>query len=129
MNTIPESHRDIIDNAQVVALGTIGPHGEPQITALWFLCEDDSLRMSINTTRQKLKNLQQNPAASAFFMDPATPYRTLELRGTVTIEPDPDYTFASKVGNKYGADMREIDKAGGSRTIVTLNVRTVHTWG
>lgn len=129
MNTIPESHRDIIENAPVAVLGTIGPHGEPQITALWFIYEDGVLRMSINTSRQKLKNLQRNPAASAFFIDMDAEQRTVELRGTVTLEPDPDYAFARKVGEKYGADMRQIDNPGESRMVVTLDVENVHTHG
>jgi len=129
MNMIPESHRDILENAQVVVLGTIGPHDEPQVTALWFLYEDGTLRMSINSRRQKLKNLQRNPVASAFFMDPTTPYRTVELRGDVTIEPDPDYRFAEKVGRKYDTDMRQMDKPGETRSIVTFHVKNVHTFG
>ncbi|HWV24435.1 MAG TPA: PPOX class F420-dependent oxidoreductase [Thermomicrobiales bacterium] len=129
MNTIPESHRDIIENAQVVVLGTLGAHDEPQITALWFLYEDGVLKMSINSNRQKLKNLQRNPAASAFFLDPATPYRTLELRGDVSIEPDPDYQLATKVGEKYQADLREMDAPEDMRSIVTFNVKNVHTFG
>jgi PPOX class probable F420-dependent enzyme len=110
-------------------LATIGPDDEPQVTALWFLFEDDVLRMSINTSRQKLKNLQRNPACSAFFIDRASPYRTVELRGTVEIEDDPDYAFADKVGAKYGSEMRTMDKPGESRAVVTLAVEKVHTFG
>lgn len=129
MPTIPPSHRDVLQSSQVVNLATIGPNDEPQVTALWFLFEGDTLRMSINTSRQKLKNLRRNPACSAFFMDPASPYRTIELRGTVEIEDDPDYTFADKVGAKYGSEMRQMDKPGESRAMVTLAVESVHTFG
>lgn len=130
MTTIPESHADIIEKNQVVTLGTIGPNGEPQVTALWFLMEDGVLRMSINDSRQKLKNLVRDPRASAFFLDPENPYRTLELRGTVSIEPDPDYAFGDKVGAKYGgADLREMDQPGQTRSVVTLNVEKVHVFG
>src|SRR5699024_10666512 len=106
-----------------------GPHGEPQTTALWFLYDNDMLRMSINSTRQKLKNLQRNPVASAFFMDPNTPYRTVELRGDVTIEPDTDYSFAERVGKKYDADLRELDNPGETRFTVAFNVKNVHIFG
>jgi hypothetical protein len=63
------------------------------------------------------------------FVDPANPYRTLELRGTVAIEPDPDYAFADRVGAKYSANLREMDGQGESRAMVTLNVEKVHTFG
>ena len=129
MKTIPDSHIDIIEKSQVVTLGTIGPNGEPQVTALWFLMEDGVLRMSINDSRQKLKNLVRDPRASAFFLDPENPYRTVELRGTVNIEPDPDYTFGDRVGAKYGADLREMDQPGQTRSVVTLNIEKVHVFG
>lgn len=130
MNTIPESHKDILEKSQVVNLATTGPNGEPQVTALWFFMDDGVLRMSINDNRQKLKNLARDPRAAALFLDPENPYRTLELRGTVSIEPDPDYTFADKVGAKYGgANMREMDKPGETRSVVTLNVEKVHAFG
>lgn len=130
MSNIPDSHRDVIEKSQVVILGTNGPQGNPEVTALWFYFEDDTLRMSINDNRQKAKNLARDPRASAFFIDPENPYRTLELRGTVEIEPDPEYVFADKVGAKYGgANMREMDKPGETRSTVTFNIEKVNSFG
>lgn len=130
MTSIPETHRDLLENNQIVMLATIGPHGEPQVTALWFLYEDGKVKMSINEYRQKLKNLRRDPRASALFVDPANPYKTLEIRGTVEIEPDSEYVFASRVGAKYGGtDMREMDKPGEMRSMVTLISEKVHTFG
>lgn len=33
MATIPESHRNLVDDSQVVILATNGPDGVPQVTA------------------------------------------------------------------------------------------------
>ena len=130
MTSIPETHRDLLENNQIVMLATIGPQGEPQVTALWFLYEDGKVKMSINEYRQKLKNLRRDPRASALFVDPANPYKTLEIRGTVEIEPDSEYEFASRVGAKYGGtDMRKMDKPGEMRSMVTLIPEKVHTFG
>ena len=129
MTQIPESHLDLLTNGQVVLLTTLGPQGEPQCTALWFLYEDGVLRMSINESRQKLKNLRRDPRASAFFLDPANPYRTLELRGTAEIHADPGFVFADRVGAKYHSDLRKMDKAGESRPMVTFVIENVHTFG
>ena len=41
MTAIPESHRDILDTAPVGIVATVGPDGRPQVTASWFLAEDD----------------------------------------------------------------------------------------
>ncbi len=58
MTTFPESHQDLL-KAEVAMLATIGPDGYPQVTALWFLFDEDAtLKLSLNSTRQKVKNLQ-----------------------------------------------------------------------
>jgi PPOX class probable F420-dependent enzyme len=127
MTSIPESHRDLL-NAQVAVLGTIGSSGRPQLSGLWFLAEDDTVRLSLNTTRQKLKNLQANPKCSLIiFGDP--PYRYLELRGDAEITADDDYSFAAKLGAKYGADVRTRDNPGETRAVVTIHPKRVIAWG
>ena len=130
MTTFPESHQDLL-TAPVAVLATSGPDGFPQVSALWFLYDDDGyLRISLNTTRRKVKNMQDRPEVTLFIMDPASPYRTLEVRARAEITPDPDYEFATKVGNKYGGvDMRSNDRPGESRVMVTLHPVKVNTWG
>ena len=129
MTTIPDTHRDLLD-AQVAVLGTIGASGRPQLSAIWFLAEGDTVKLSLNTERQKVKNLQANPGCSLLIVDPATPYRYLELRGDAEISPDPDYEFAGKVGAKYGgADLRDRDNPGDTRVVVTIIPSRVVAWG
>ena len=127
MTTIPDSHRDLLDG-QVAVLGTIGASGRPQLSAVWFLAEGDTVRISLNTVRQKVKNLQANPKVSLLiFGDP--PYRYIELRGDAEITPDDDYEFADKVGAKYGADLRTRDNPGDKRVVVTIHPQRVVAWG
>ena len=119
MSSIPESHRDLLE-AQVATLATVGPDGRPQLSELWFLADGEDVRLSLNTARQKVKNLQRNPACTLFVLDVANPYRYLELRGDAELAPDPDYAFADKVGAKYQADLRNNDGPGESRVVVTI---------
>jgi PPOX class probable F420-dependent enzyme len=126
---IPASHKDLL-SAQVGVIGTIGASGRPQLTATWFLAEGDTVSISLNTARQKVKNLQANPKVSFIIIDPANPYKYVELRGDAEITPDDDYTFADKLGAKYGgADLRERDQPGETRVIVTIKPARVITWG
>jgi PPOX class probable F420-dependent enzyme len=129
-SAIPASHRNLLD-APVGVLATIGPDGFPQVTALWFLFDEGEgvVRFSLNTTRQKTKNLRRRPQASFLVLDPANPYRTLEVRGRAELEPDDDYAFADRVGAKYGADLRKMDKPGEERVVVTLRPAKANTWG
>jgi len=126
MATIPDSHRDLLD-APVATLATVGADGRPQLSAVWFLAEGDTVRLSLNTSRQKTKNLSANPAANLFILDTANPARYLELRGDASVEPDPDYAFADQVGAKYGGgDLRNMDQPGQSRVVVTINPARVN---
>ena len=125
---IPDSHKDLL-NAQIGVLGTIGGSGRPQLSATWFLADGDTVKISLNTARQKVKNLQAHPKASFLIFDPENPYKYLELRGDAEITPDDDYAFADQVGAKYGDDLRTRDNPGESRVVVTIKPARVVTWG
>lgn len=129
MATVPASHRDLLQT-DVAVLATIGSDGYPHVTALWFLADDEGVvRLSLSTSRQKVKNLQKHPEATIFILDPTNPYRTLEIRARAEIQPDPDYAFADKVGQKYHTDLRQIDQPGESRVVVTLHPVKYNTYG
>src|SRR6266496_4981898 len=120
MPEIPASHRDLLDGG-FGTLATIGPDGRPQLSEVWFLAEGDTVSLSLNTSRQKTKNLMANPAASFLILDLADPYRYLELRGDAEITPDDGYAFADRLGAKYQADLRSRDHPGESRVKVTIH--------
>lgn len=119
MPAIPASHRDLLDG-QFATLATVGPDGRPQLSEVWFLAEDDVIGLSLNTTRQKTKNLLANPSANLFLLDLAVPYRYLEIRGDAEISADDDYSFADRLGAKYDANLRDRDLPGQSRVKVII---------
>ena len=127
MPSIPDSHRDLLD-AQVATLATVGRDGRPQQSEVWFLAEDDgTVKISLNSSRQKTKNLLANPVVDLLILDLGGTHRYLEIRGDATMEPDPDYAFADRVGAKYGgADLRKIDQPGQTRYVVTINPTRIH---
>ena len=125
MPTIPASHADLLDG-QFATLATIGPDGRPQVSEVWFAAEDGAVAISLNTARQKTRNLMANPAVTVFLLDLAMPYRYLEIRGDAEISPDADYAFADQVGAKYDADLREHDQPGQSRVKVTVRPARVN---
>jgi PPOX class probable F420-dependent enzyme len=127
MTNFPDSHRDLLDG-QVATLATIGGNGLPQLTEVWFLHDDDGeLKISLNDSRLKTRNLQKRPQCSLLLLDLTNPYRYLEVRGDAKIEPDDDYSFARKFGAKYGgADLSEHDKPGESRVVVTIEPANVY---
>ena len=106
--------------AQFATLATVGASGRPQQSVVWFLAEGDDIRISLSSGRQKTVNLQKNPACSLLILDPGNSFRYLEVRGQAKVTTDEDYVFATKVGAKYGADLRQYDAPGEARLIVTI---------
>ncbi len=125
MPEIPSSHRDLLDG-QFATLATIGADGRPQLSEVWFLADGDTVRLSLNSSRQKTKNLLANPAVSLFLLDLAVPYRYLEIRGDAEVTPDDDHSFAARVDAKYHADHRKHDQPGQTRVVVTINPSRVN---
>jgi PPOX class probable F420-dependent enzyme len=119
MPSIPPSHHDLLQSP-VATLATIAPDGRPQLTEVWFLAEGDSVALSLNTDRQKTKNLLARPGCSLFILDLANPQRYIELRGDAEISPDADGAFVDKVGKKYGVNLRDYDQPGEERVVVRI---------
>ena len=118
MMNVPQSHQDLLESS-VASFATVGPDGRPQLTEVWFLYEDGSIALSLNSERQKTKNLIARPHCSLLILDLADPQRYLEIRGDVEITPD-DGSFAAKVGKKYSADLLSYDQPGDERVVVRI---------
>jgi PPOX class probable F420-dependent enzyme len=118
--TIPTSHRDLLEAPIPVTLATLSPTGHPQLTAIWVVTAGDVLVTSLAGVRQKLRNLEARPQATVFVIDPANPFRTLEVRCDVTIEPDPELTTLAEVLAAYGTDLESFDAPLEGRVAVVL---------
>lgn len=125
MTQFPDSHRDLLQ-AQVASLATLGGHGFPQLTEVWFLHDDGEVRLSLSTARLKTRNLMKRPECSLLILDLQNPFRYLEVRGRARIEPDDNHTFAQKVGSKYDTDLTAYDQPGERRVIVTIEPVNVY---
>lgn len=83
------------------------------------------MKISLNDSRLKTKNLRARPRCSLFILDLANPFRYLDVRGTAVLENDDDYEFAARVGAKYGADLKEHDGPDDRRVVVTIEPTNV----
>src|SRR4051794_18155823 len=125
---VPASHADLLTDPNTAVLTTVGTDGVPQSTAVWFLVEDGVLKTSVLTSRQKYRNLQHNPKATLFVFDPANPFRTLEVRATVDVSPDPGKTLLPKFAARYSTPVEVLDQPG-DRATVTFTPQRVVAFG
>lgn len=124
---IPQTHEDLLHSTALAHVATIGPNGEPQVNPVWFDWTGEEILFSQTTTRQKLKNVQQEPRIALSIVDPENPYRYLEVRGTVVrIDADPDKAFIDKMAQKYlGQEKYPWVRPGDERVVIV--VRPEHT--
>ncbi len=82
-DTIPASHRDLVECPPVAALTTVMPDGYPQTSVVW--CDFDGTFVRVNTMRgfAKERNMRRDPRVTLLCYDPRRPLRYLEVRGTV----------------------------------------------
>ena len=113
---IREGYEDLLETTALTHVATIGPHGEPQCNPMWFDWDGEHVKVSQIKMRQKHQNV-----------DPAKPYRYLEIRGEVVrIEEDPNIDFISAMAKKYlGLAKYPYHRPGDERVVIF--VRPEHT--
>ncbi len=126
--TPPDSHRDLL-TAPLASLTTLGKDGGPQASLVWFAYDDsdEKFKVSLNADRVKTKNLLKRPQVSLLILDPNSPMRYLDVRGTASTEDDSDYAWAdAHIKPKYDADVRSRDRPGSTRLVVTIEPASVY---
>jgi PPOX class probable F420-dependent enzyme len=83
---IPEKFLDLLaDSKKAFAnLATVLPSGSPQVTPIWFDFTNGKIRINTARGRVKDKAMTANAKVALSIMDPANPYRYIQIRGKVT---------------------------------------------
>jgi PPOX class probable F420-dependent enzyme len=122
-DVIPEQYADLLASGALAHVATIGLDGAPQSSPVWFGWDGTHLRFAqVTGYRQKVRNLEHEPRVALSIVDPANPYRYLEVRGVVErIEPDPDGAFINTMVRKYlGQDRYPFGKPGDEWVVVVI---------
>jgi PPOX class probable F420-dependent enzyme len=116
----PESHADLLDKPTFAHLATIRPDGSPQSSVMWFAWDGDRIKMTHTKTRQKFRNLAEEPRIAISIADPEDQYRFLEVRGVVESVEDDDAeaSFYQSLQKRYGMSYPIPDAA--VRVIMTI---------
>ncbi len=81
--TIPENVRDLLNRPVVVAIATINPDGQPQVTPVWASLEGDQVWINSAVGRRKDRNIRANPKVTVMALDPQNAFNWAEIRGEV----------------------------------------------
>jgi PPOX class probable F420-dependent enzyme len=131
--TIPDAFRSLLgDDVKAFAdLATLLPDGSPQVTPVWFDTEGGAIRVNTAKGRWKDRNMRRDARVALSIMDPANPYRHLQIRGKVerVTEQGAD-AHIDRLAKKYmGADTYPFRQAGEQRVIFVIRPERVTTMG
>lgn len=123
---IPDNLRHLLVDPNYGSLGTVRPDGSPQVNPMWFEFDGERILFTHTTTRQKFRNLQENPAMSLSVLDPENPYSYIEVRGRlVDVTPDPEAAFYARLGRRYGSSGQENTPDKADRVILAMSIEKV----
>ncbi|MBX9640983.1 MAG: PPOX class F420-dependent oxidoreductase, partial [Mycobacteriaceae bacterium] len=83
---------DFVNNSRTGTLATIGPDGQPHLTAMWYAVVDGEIWLETKAKSQKAVNLKRDPRVS-FLLEDGDTYDTLRgvsFEGVAEIVDDPD---------------------------------------
>ncbi|MFE3455247.1 PPOX class F420-dependent oxidoreductase [Nonomuraea sp. NPDC059194] len=119
-----EDVRKLFDGPNYATLTSINPDGGPQSTVVWVRTDGDDILVSTIKGRRKPRNLERDPRVSILVIDPADPYRYAEVRGSVTVEDDPEGALIEELSLKYTGNSWE-EPPGQERLIIRIHPRKV----
>jgi PPOX class probable F420-dependent enzyme len=105
MAEIPEGYEALLIQPNIAHLATVRPDGRPAVSPMWFSWDGELLRFTHTTRRVKFRNIEANPYVAVSVLDPAQPYRYLQVRGQVeSMTPDPAGAFFVELAERYGME-------------------------
>jgi PPOX class probable F420-dependent enzyme len=123
--TLTDAVRALVDGPNFATVATLDPDGGPQTSVVWIGLDDGDLVFSATEDRKKVRNLRRDPRLSVSITDAADPYRHAQLRGTVTLTPDPGKALPKTLSHKYLGEDPPAEGTEVERVIVRLHVEKV----
>lgn len=128
---------DFVASSRTGTLATIGPDGQPHLTAMWYGVVDGEIWLETKAKSQKAVNLGRDPRVS-FLLEDGDTYDTLRgvsFEGVAEIIDDPDALFRVGVSvwerytGPYSDDKKPaIDQMMYKRVGVRIITRRVRSW-
>jgi PPOX class probable F420-dependent enzyme len=132
MKDIPAKFADLVtDQTKAFAsVATVLKDGTPQVTPVWFDTAGDRIRINTASGRVKARTLKEGRKVALAIMDPANPYRYMQVRGKVTkVTTDGADAHIDKLAHKYMGTDYPFRQAGESRILIEIEPESVQTMG
>src|SRR5215210_7259432 len=101
MARLTDKVRTLFDGKNFAVLSTLEPDGSPHSTVVWVTRDGDDLMFALPRSRRKIANLDRDPRAAVVIFDAASPYESVQVQGTASIEDDPEGILVDELSHKY----------------------------
>jgi len=132
MKDIPANFTDLLsDQTKAFAsVATVMKDGSPQVTPVWFDTAGKLIRINTASGRVKARTIQEGRKIALSIMDPANPYRYMQIRGSVKkVTTDGADAHIDKLAHKYMGTDYPFRQAGESRILIEIEPESVQTMG
>ena len=93
--------RALFDGKNFAVLSTLEPDGKPHSTVVWVQRDGDDILFALPASRRKTANLKRDPRVAVAVFDPDSPYESVQVQGTASLEDDPDGILIDELSHKY----------------------------
>jgi PPOX class probable F420-dependent enzyme len=101
MALLTEKVRGLFDGKNFAVLSTLEPDGKPHSSVVWVGRDGDELVFALPESRRKTANIRRDPRVAVVIYDAASPYESVQVQGTASIEDDPDGVLIDQLSHKY----------------------------
>lgn len=132
MQNIPDNFKDLLSEQTkaFASVATVMKDGSPQVTPVWFDTTSDRIRINTAAGRVKARTLQEGRKVALSIMDPANPYRYIQVRGKVTrVTTDGADAHIDKLAHKYMGKDYPFRQAGEQRMLIEIVPESAQTMG
>jgi PPOX class probable F420-dependent enzyme len=125
---LSEKARKFLQGRRFAALATINRDGTPQLTAMWYLLEDDTIVMNTKVKRTKERNMRRDPRISVCILEG---YSYVTVSGRVEMIDDQEiaqkdiYRLAVRYNGEEEA-RRQVREQFSKEQRVTLRLKCEH---
>ena len=120
--SLSEATLRLLDGRNYAVLATVNPDGSPHTSAMWVGRDGDDVLFSTVEGRVKHRNMLRDPRVSVTILDSSDQENYVELRGRVSMTPDPGRLLHIQLSWKYHGRDPGADVPGAARVVVRMAV-------
>lgn len=132
MKNIPDKFQVLFkdETKAFLFLATTMDDGSPQVTPVWFNTDGEFILVNSAKGRTKDRNMRARPKIAVAIMDPADPYRYIQLRGEVVeIIEEGAREHINALSLKYRGDPVYSGPPEQQRVIYKIKISNMSTMG